>query len=154
MEQTPQPSPFPRFQNRHDPAPRIASSNTPVTASDAHEPPVEMDRFRELSGRDENGVRDLAQLYLTQTSAHLEKLKEAVRTADAMLIGRIAHTCAGSSATCGMTRIVPLLRELERQGHEKELARAPEVLAQAIAEFATIQQFFTRQPQLQLTLTP
>ena len=127
---------------------------TVVQSQDRHEPPVEMERFRELSGLRENGLRDLAMLYLTQTSAHLEKLQRAVLAADATSVGKIAHTCAGSSATCGMMRIVPPLRQLERMGHENNLNGSSEEFAKVVREFGSIREFLTEHAQPQLTLTP
>ena len=53
----------------------------------------------------------------------------------------VAHSCAGASATCGMRRLVPLLRDLERQGFEGKLTNAPELCQQATREFKTIRHF-------------
>ena len=53
----------------------------------------------------------------------------------------MAHSCVGASATCGMRRLVPLLRELERQGLEGKLTDAPGLCRAAVVEFAEINHF-------------
>ena len=56
-------------------------------------------------------------------------------------VRRLAHSCAGASATCGMRRLVPLLRELERQGLEGKLAGTEHLCAQVSREFVRVRQF-------------
>jgi CheY-like chemotaxis protein len=116
------------------PAP-TASSTTQAS------PPVDMERLRELTDGTEAGLRELVNLYLEQTTLQTEQLRDAVRGGDANEVRRIAHSCAGASATCGMNGLVPLLRELERQGHEGKLTTAEALSAEAVREFARIREF-------------
>jgi HPt (histidine-containing phosphotransfer) domain-containing protein len=67
---------------------------------------------------------------------------------DADKVRHVAHNCAGASATLGMVRIVPLLRELERQGTEGKLTNAAEICENARREFKLIQNFLAAQPAL------
>jgi hypothetical protein len=53
----------------------------------------------------------------------------------------VAHSCAGASATLGMTRFVPLLRDLEKQGASGTLITAAQVYQNAAHEFKLIQNF-------------
>ncbi|MGC3960685.1 MAG: Hpt domain-containing protein [Verrucomicrobiota bacterium] len=64
----------------------------------------------------------------------------------------MAHSCAGASATCGMKRIVPLLRELERQGEEGLQSNAPELFTQVMTEFDLIRT--TLAPYITPSVTP
>jgi len=101
--------------------------------------PVDMERLMDFTDGNTENLRELVTLYLKQTSEQLGQLQLAVQVADAGEIRRIAHSCAGASATCGMARIVPLLRELERQGHDGQLTSTVELMQQAVIEFAAIQ---------------
>jgi len=65
-------------------------------------------------------------------------LAAAAMAGDKAEVRRIAHSCAGASATCGMSAIVPLLRELERQGQDGKLLGAEKLCAAAEQEFARI----------------
>jgi CheY-like chemotaxis protein len=101
-------------------------------------PAVDMERLQEFTEGDPANLTELATLYVKQTSQQLEQLQAAIKTSDAPGVRRIAHSCAGASATCGMKRIVPLLRELEEQGEAGKLTTAPELFTQVVQEFELI----------------
>ena len=89
-----------------------------------------MERLLDFTDGNPESLRELVTLYLDQTSGQIEQLDAAVKAAQRQEVRRLAHSCAGASATCGMRRMVPLLRELEQQGHEGQLAGAAELCAQ------------------------
>ena len=100
-----------------------------------------MERLLDFSDGSVDNLRELVALYLKQTSEQLEQLTVAAEAGSAADVRRLAHSCAGASSTCGMLRIVPLLRELERQGEEKQLVNAVELCRQAQREFEAIRDF-------------
>ena len=108
-------------------------------------PAVDMDRLQDFTEGNADSFRELATLYLTQTAEQLEQLEAAVQAGNAPEVRRIAHSCAGASATCGMRRIVPLLRELERQGTEEKLTSATELCQHSHREFELIRKFLEAQ---------
>jgi signal transduction histidine kinase/HPt (histidine-containing phosphotransfer) domain-containing protein len=136
----PEPTPEPKT-NAPKPIPAVESSS---------EPPVEMDRLNELTDSNVDSIRELVELFLKQTVQQLAQLEAAVRANKADDVRRVAHSCAGASATLGMTRFVPLLRELEKQGASGTLTNAAEVYENAAREFKNIQQFLA----IQLNVTP
>ncbi len=109
---------------------------TPAPASDV--PPIDLERLNEFSEGDPQNLRELVDLYIKQTTGQVEELATAVRDNRATDVRRVAHSCAGASATCGMRRIVPHLRELERQGDEGKLENANELCEQVKMEFEAI----------------
>jgi HPt (histidine-containing phosphotransfer) domain-containing protein len=129
------------------PAPKIEPK---PAAPESSEPPVEMDRLNDLTDSNEDSIRELVDLFLKQTSQQLAQLEVAVRANKADDVRRVAHSCAGASATLGMTRFVPFLRELEKQGASGTLTNASEVYDKAALEFKLIQQFLA----LQLNVKP
>jgi signal transduction histidine kinase/HPt (histidine-containing phosphotransfer) domain-containing protein len=138
------------------PDPQAASPTpAPITepkpaAPELSEPPVEMERLNDLTDSNEDSIRELVDLFLKQTAQQLVQLETAVRANKADDVRRVAHSCAGASATLGMTRFVPLLRELEKQGASGTLTNASEVYDKAALEFKLIQQFLA----LQLNVKP
>jgi HPt (histidine-containing phosphotransfer) domain-containing protein len=100
-----------------------------------------MDRLNDFTNGNFDDLRDLATLYLKQTSGQVEQLAVAVKTGSAPDVRRLAHSCAGASATCGMTRIVPFLRDLEHQAEEGNLNHAPELALKVEEEFKHIRAF-------------
>jgi len=101
-------------------------------------PPVDMERLNEFTEGNPENLTELATLYVKQTTQQLEQLDAAVKAGDAAAVKRLAHSCAGASATCGMQRIVQPLRELERQGAENQLTTAAELFTQVTQEFDLI----------------
>ena len=117
------------------------SAETPPKATASDETPVDMERLLDFTDGSSDSLRELVTLYLSQTGEQLEKLEAAVGAALPSEARRIAHSCAGASATCGMRRLVPLLRELERQGLEGKLTTAPQICQDAAREFKRIRSF-------------
>jgi CheY-like chemotaxis protein/nitrogen-specific signal transduction histidine kinase len=113
----------------------------PGTAATGEQNPVDMERLLDFSDGNVENLRELVTLYLAQTGDQMEQLDAAVRAGKAAEVRRLAHSCAGASATCGMRRLVPLLRELERQGCEDKLTTAAEVCQTASREFECIRAY-------------
>ena len=83
-------------------------------------------------------MRDLLKLYFSQMGEHLVKLNAAILAESPGEVRQIAHRCAGSSASCGMLALVPLLRDLERLGHEGGLDDAPPIFAELERKFEIV----------------
>jgi CheY-like chemotaxis protein/HPt (histidine-containing phosphotransfer) domain-containing protein len=122
------------------PPPAPAAAAVPPTRP-LEEPPVDMERLKDLTDGSPGNLRELVALYIEQTTTQLQNLETAVATNNTGEVRRLAHSCAGASATCGMMKIVPHLRELERQGHDGQLTNASELCAEAIREFERIRDF-------------
>ncbi len=110
------------------------------TTPDA-EGPVDLHRLVDLTDGDLDNTRELTSLYLTQTAEQLQNLKAAVLAGDPQEIRRLAHSCAGASATCGMRRLAPLLKELELQCINNQLINPEDLCRRALAEFEDIRHF-------------
>ena len=121
------------------------SAPVPVLAPVGEEPPVEMDILNDLTDGNADSLRELVDLFIKQTSQQLEQLEAAVRANKPEDVRRVAHSCAGASATLGMTRLVPLLRKLERQGASGMLTSATQVYEDTAREFKLIQNFLEAQ---------
>jgi CheY-like chemotaxis protein/HPt (histidine-containing phosphotransfer) domain-containing protein len=125
----------------HTPTASQTETATTDTTFESQQPPVEMSRLLDFSDGSAENLRELVTLYLKQTEEQLEQLAAAAKAGSAAEVRRLAHSCAGASSTCGMVRIVPLLRELERQGDEKKLVNAVELCRQSRREFDCIREF-------------
>jgi signal transduction histidine kinase/two-component SAPR family response regulator/HPt (histidine-containing phosphotransfer) domain-containing protein len=119
---------------------------------EAEELPVEMDRLMDLGGGNAESLRELVELYFKQTSGQLAQLETAVHANKAEDVRQVAHSCAGASATLGMRRLVPLLRELEQQGKAGRLTNAQQLCADARREFSRTQDFLVKHPALSGTV--
>jgi signal transduction histidine kinase/response regulator RpfG family c-di-GMP phosphodiesterase len=136
-----------RWGSRSAPAEQPVMTTPEVTPSvPAEEPPVEMDRLNDLTDGSVESLRELVELFFKQTAQQLEQLEAAARANKADDVRRVAHSCAGASATLGMTRLVPMFRDLEKQGASGTLTNAAQVCENAVREFKVIQQFLAAQP--------
>jgi CheY-like chemotaxis protein/HPt (histidine-containing phosphotransfer) domain-containing protein len=145
---TPEPVPAPAA----NPAP--ATPPEPPRGARGGPPPVEMDRLRDLTDGNQDSLRELVDLYYRQTSQQLLHLEAAVKNRSADEVRRVAHSCAGASATLGMTRLVPLLRALEKHGMSGNLGEAPQLFQLVVAEFKEIQLFLATQTGLDSVKAP
>lgn len=100
-----------------------------------------MDRLLDFTNGSLENLRELVTLYLNQTSEQLKQLATAIAANAAPEVRRLAHSCAGASATCGMRRLAPQLRELERQGMEGKLTNADRLCQEVTREFDRIRAY-------------
>jgi CheY-like chemotaxis protein len=127
-----------KVERVQEPISAVAPAATPASGPEA---PVDMERLLEFTDGSAENLKELATLYLSQTSEQMEQLEAAINAGEASEVRRLAHSCAGASSTCGMRRLVPMLRELERQGLEGKLTNAAEIREAAGREFAQIRSY-------------
>ena len=113
--------------------PATPASEAAAPAPAAEEPPVEMERLKDLTDGSADNMRELVELFFKQTAQQLAQLEAAARANKADDVRRVAHSCAGASATLGMTRLVPMFRDLEKQGASGTLTSATQVCENAAA---------------------
>jgi signal transduction histidine kinase/HPt (histidine-containing phosphotransfer) domain-containing protein/BarA-like signal transduction histidine kinase len=130
----------------------IKVAAAPKTESPAAEPPVEMDRLNDLTDGNADSLRELVELYFTQTKKQLAQIEAAVHANKTEVVRQVAHSCAGASATLGMVRFAQLMRALEKEGVAGKLTNAAQICQDAAREFKEIQKFLTAQPGLGATL--
>jgi CheY-like chemotaxis protein len=144
------------------PAPTVARTETATAALHSRSgppttvetnPPVNMERLHDFTNGNADDLRELINLYLKQTSEQITQLLAAVKAGAAPEVRRLAHSCAGASATCGMSGIVPLLQELEREGDAGELIHAAELSQRVEKEFNRICEFLEAYLARQSNLT-
>jgi CheY-like chemotaxis protein/HPt (histidine-containing phosphotransfer) domain-containing protein len=127
-----------------------APSATPVltvlpapteVSSVAEQPPIDMDRLNEFAGGSVENFNELVSLYLKQTTEQIDLIRTALAENNAERASRVAHSCAGASATCGMSAIVPLLRQVEHLTQEGKVPAANELLPAIDHEFTRLKHY-------------
>ena len=104
-------------------------------------PPVDMDRLLDFANGDAGNLRELVELYLQQTGKQIHQLSDAVEARNRDEVKRLAHSCSGASSTCGMSGMIVLLRELERQGNDGLQPNAPQLAQDVNREFERVEKF-------------
>ncbi len=122
---------------------RGARADSPPHARNSREEPVDTRRLAEFTDGTVENLRELVELYLTQTARQLQQLETAVRAGAAAEIRALAHSSAGASGTCGISRLAAMLRELENHALQNQLDAAPELCAAILREFDVVRAFLT-----------
>ncbi len=128
--------------------PETRSQTAAPVAGAGGEPAVDMDRMRDLTDGNADGLRELVEMFLKQTHRQFDQIAAAIRDGKADEVRRVAHSCAGASATLGMTHLVPKLRELEKLGATGSLPDADKLCQGALHEYVRVQEFLKTQPDL------
>ena len=102
--------------------------------------PIDVERLADCASNDLAQLRELLQVYFETTAEEIENLRETIARGDAATTDRIAHTCAGGSATFGMKAIVPPLRQLEAQARAGKLDDAPALLKEIERQFGLLRE--------------
>jgi len=121
--------------------------------ADAEELPVDLVRMNDLTDGNLDNLRELVEMYFVQTQKQFVQLREAIRDGKADAVRRVAHSCAGASATMGMTYLVPHLREMEKRGASGVLTGVEPICEAAAVEFERIREFLKTQPELTRVIT-
>ncbi len=87
-------------------------------------------------GGDEELLRELCQIFLEESPKLLQKLRQGIGDTDPDAVMRAAHSLKGELGYLSAAGASQAARELEDMGHEKNLSRAPAVLAVLERELA------------------
>jgi signal transduction histidine kinase/HPt (histidine-containing phosphotransfer) domain-containing protein len=129
---------------------KIASASKIETP--AAEPPVEMDRLNDLTDGNADSLRELVEMYFKQTNGQFEQIEAALRAGKADEVRRVAHSCAGASATLGMMRLGQLMRDMEKEGAAGALTNATKICEDAVCEYSAVKKFLATLPGLAATM--
>ena len=112
----------------------------------ATEPPVEMDRLNDLTDGKADSLRELTDMYFNQTTQQFAQIRTALAEKRGDEVRRVAHSCAGASATLGMKRLGQLMRAMEKAGADGALTEAAQICEDAGREYAVVKDFLAKQP--------
>ena len=101
--------------------------------------PAAMDGMREMVGGDDEFLADLIDTFLKDAPQMLSDMRQALKTGDAAVLRRIAHSLKSNSASFGAMALGELCRELEMIGKANLLDGADELITRADTEFIRVQ---------------
>ncbi|MCU0772404.1 MAG: response regulator [Verrucomicrobia bacterium] len=129
----------------HNSMPPAGVSATTTTTNDQGAI-LDWERLMELADSDRDMLKELVSLYLRETEEQMAQLGVAVASNSAREVKRLAHKCAGGSATIGVGRLVGILRELEHRGEEGRLDGTGPIYEQARHEFGILRDHLELSP--------
>jgi HPt (histidine-containing phosphotransfer) domain-containing protein len=102
---------------------------------------VDLEHLTEFAGGSRTSLIEITDLYFTQTSEQLERIKQAVQQNDSATIVRLAHSSAGASGVCGIIAMEPLLRQAEQLAKENQVSEAAKLLPDMQRNFHRVKDF-------------
>ncbi|CAK0772424.1 two-component system, sensor histidine kinase and response regulator [Gammaproteobacteria bacterium] len=83
-------------------------------------------------------VRRLIETYLRDSSEHIKRLEQALTTAEAGVLAKIAHTLKSSSMNVGAELLAEHFREIERHGKAEDITACHSSIQAALVEYARV----------------
>lgn len=102
---------------------------------------VDLEQLQSACDGDTGLMRELLSLYFGQADEIVKGLKEAITSGDVPQVDHLAHKLAGSSLACGMSALVPALRQLEHNAKAGHLQGAPDWFAQVTTQLEAVRRF-------------
>jgi HPt (histidine-containing phosphotransfer) domain-containing protein len=92
---------------------------------------LDVERLEAAANDDPKMVQELVDLYFAQAKDLMNGLRAAINSGSAKDVDHFAHKLVGASLACGMSAMVPPLRQLEKRGKEGRLNDAEELFDRA-----------------------
>jgi HPt (histidine-containing phosphotransfer) domain-containing protein len=99
---------------------------------------INPDRLREVAMGDDEFLRELIDLYLSDAPIQLEALGRAVSSHDGAAVSAAAHKLKGSCGNLGAEGLVALCQKLEASGKASRLQELPDLFQQLAREFEEV----------------
>jgi HPt (histidine-containing phosphotransfer) domain-containing protein len=94
-------------------------------------PLIDFDQLHAACDGDAALMRELLEMYFGQADQIMAGLRKAVENSAVKDVDQLAHKLAGSSLACGLSAIVPPLRQLELGAKAGHLHNAAALVAEA-----------------------
>jgi two-component system, sensor histidine kinase and response regulator len=106
--------------------------------------PVNSKRLKDLTGGDKDFERELIDLFLKDTSRHLERLGAAINEGDSPNVEAAAHSIKGAAANMGAEKLRKLAHGLEMKGKNRSIDGILGDFDHLKSAFAEVGQFFEK----------
>lgn len=116
-----------------------------LAASASLVPPVNMERLMDFAAGDLAQLDELIEVYVTQTTSNLEKLRLMLESNEVEQSIRISHSAAGASATCGMDAMSAPFKQIEQLLNSGNLHAARQVSELLPVEFGRTKSYLAEQ---------
>jgi signal transduction histidine kinase/DNA-binding response OmpR family regulator len=107
-----------------------------------------LQRVNEVTNSDY--IQQLSRLFLEDSSARLERIRELLEIGDSEQIAREAHALQGSCGQVGASTLMALCSNLEETACAGELGAVEDLLTRISGEFVFVHQALTQEPGSQL----
>ena len=106
--------------------------------------PVDLTALQKLTDGDDEFLRELVELFLTDVPVRMANLQAAVAAASALGIRSEAHGLKGSCGNLAANAMQQQMANIETLAASNQLTTIPNLMQAAEAEFARVQRFFQK----------
>jgi HPt (histidine-containing phosphotransfer) domain-containing protein len=103
-------------------------------------PLIDFDQLQSACDGDAGLMRELMDMYFGQADQIMPGLHQAIQTGEVAQVDYLSHKLAGSSLACGLSAIVPPLRQMESGAKEGHLNGAEASMAEAVTSLELLRQ--------------
>jgi HPt (histidine-containing phosphotransfer) domain-containing protein len=115
--------------------------NAPDSDGGASAPLVDLDQLQSACDGNAGLMRELLDLYFGQADEIMAGLGQAIAAGDVAQVDHLSHKLAGSSLACGMSALVPALRQLEHNAKSGHLQGAPDWFAEVGVQLEAVRRY-------------
>jgi|GEM_PF-454562 len=123
------------------PIPVAATAQSSGVGGTPETPPVDVKRMGKLGRGDVSKTRELVEIYITQSEDMHLKLQEAFEAGDLKRVEQVAHKWSGSSSTCGVVAVAPLLKQIENLARDGKMVEASAIYEQVPMQHERVRAF-------------
>jgi HPt (histidine-containing phosphotransfer) domain-containing protein len=110
----------------------IRTDRAPASPPAAEEPYVDADVYRELqelmAGTGDHPLRQLNDVFSKFAARHMQSMRDALASGDAVALGNDAHRVRGNSASLGARRMSKVAAVIEERSRAGDLESVPALL--------------------------
>jgi CheY-like chemotaxis protein/HPt (histidine-containing phosphotransfer) domain-containing protein len=106
--------------------------------------PIDLESALRRFDGDKEFFKEMLQEFLSYVPKQLEKLVKAIKTGDAEVVEREAHSLKGGAGNLGAKPIADLALKLELLGRTGDLADAEEIVCNLIAAFEHLEKYINK----------
>jgi CheY-like chemotaxis protein len=117
-----------------------AASAPPAVASAAAEKLLDVERLNDFSEGNREAAQELVDLYIQQMRGQMETLRLKYGQNEVREVQRVAHSCAGASATCGILAMTPVFKRIEHLAVEGDMPPIGPLLVELENNFQRVEQ--------------
>jgi len=121
-------------------ADKIAGQASGAKPAEVAEKLLDIERLNDFSEGNRDAAQELVDLYIQQIQEQMQNLKAKFSEGSIKDVQRIAHSCAGASATCGILAMTPLFKRVEHLAAEGDAAAVEPLLTDLENNFARVTQ--------------
>jgi histidine phosphotransfer protein HptB len=100
--------------------------------------PATIATLRELSPGDDSFLQEIIGIFLNDSPIRLQEIRDGLKSGDAKLVTRAAHSLKGSSGNFGAKRMQVASKDLEHLALADKLTEAAAVLPALEAEYENV----------------